>query len=202
MATAAVITADIVNSTQLTRLAGKKLTDKLRSLLAPYKFGFYRGDSFQVYLKDPGNALIVVLRLRAAARTIGVICDIRASIGIGKVKPNFRKLSTATGEAFTLSGRAFDEISKTGDRLIIRSSDQSVNLSLKIMGYFIDYIFKALTPKQAEVLLVLLAGNTQLEAARKLRKSQSTINKHAQSAGWNELVKLSAEFRGLVLSNT
>jgi hypothetical protein len=202
MAIAAVITADIVHSTQLTGAMGRKLAGKLRSVLASYRFEFYRGDSFQVYIKEPGNALTVVLCLRAAARTIGFIYDVRASIGIGQVRTHFRELSTATGEAFTLSGRGFDEISKTENRMIMRSSNKPATSSLKIMAYFIDYIFKGLTPKQAEVLLVLLAGNTQQEAARKLKKSQSTVNKHAQSAGWNELVKLSEEFRELVLLNT
>lgn len=202
MIIAAVITADIVNSTRLGRMESQQLTRRLRSVLAPYKFEFYRGDSFQVYISEPEKALDILLRLRTMARIINADCDIRASIGIGRIKSRFRKLSTAAGEAFMLSGRAFDELSKTESRLVMQSYRLPLTSSLKIMAYFIDYLFKYLTPKQSEVLSVLLAGHTQQEAAKKLKKSQSTINKHAQTAGWNELAELSKEFRELIRLNT
>lgn len=194
----AVITADIVNSTKLTSAAGKKLINKLNLILAPYRFEFYRGDSFQVYLKDPGLALALICRVRAAARIAGAGCDIRASIGIGNIKFNPRKLSTATGEAFTLSGRAFDEMKGTDRQLIMQASDSRLAPALRILGYFADYIYKNLTPKQAEVIMALLEDNTQHGAARKLKKSQSTINKHARAAGWNELTRLLKEYAELI----
>lgn len=194
----AVITADIVNSTKLTPAAERKLINKLKLVLTSYRFEFYRGDSFQVYLKDPALALAIICQARAAARIAGADCDIRASIGVGKVKSLPRKLSTAAGEAFTLSGRAFDEMKGTDSRLIMQTSDKRLTPVLKIMGYFVDYIYKNLTPKQAEVILVLLEDNTQQGAARKLKKSQSTINKHAQAAGWNELAKLLKEYTALM----
>ena len=52
MGTQAVITADIVNSTKLTAAKEKLLLKKLLSVLNPYQFEFYRGDSFQVLLKN------------------------------------------------------------------------------------------------------------------------------------------------------
>ncbi|MET0394019.1 MAG: hypothetical protein ABW019_12795 [Chitinophagaceae bacterium] len=128
-------------------------------------------------------------------------CDIRAGIGIGRARPDPKKLSVATGEAFTLSGRAFDETDGPDRRLIIQSSDDRVNTALRIISYFIDYIYGRMTSKQAEVILVLLRDHTQQRAAVKLKKSQSTINKHAQAGGWNELTKLLKEYEELMRLN-
>src|SRR5690349_10745118 len=112
MPTSAVITADIVNSTLLPRKQEKKLFNALELILKPYKYEFYRGDSFQVYVKDPGKALKLLLQIRLAAKKIingssALQYDVRASIGIGAIASPIRSLKTAAGEAFILSGRAF-----------------------------------------------------------------------------------------------
>jgi len=191
MATSAVITADIVNSTQLTKAQEKSLFRELNEALKEHHFEFYRGDSFQAYIKEPAAALALLLKLRMIAREAGPAFDIRAATGIGDVPGPIKKLGVASGEAFLISGRAMDELGKTNDtRLILRSADAAMNTTLEVTALFIDYIFREMTSKQAKVLLILLNGGTQLAAAKKIRKSQSTIHKHVQSAGWAELSKL------------
>src|ERR1043165_56861 len=115
MPTVAVITADIVNSTRLKKMEEKTLLANLSFLLKPYKFEFYRGDSFQVYVSDPKQALKVALQARAAAKRLSSgfsspFADVRASIGIGDISGPVRDLKTAKGEAFVISGRVFDEM--------------------------------------------------------------------------------------------
>lgn len=198
MATGAVITADIVNSTLLADAQEKKLKGQLAEILEPYKYEFYRGDSFQVYLKDPKVALNVLLKLRAAARMLSNIYDIRASIGIGEINPYIRKLSTATDQAFVLSGRAFDKLSEFESRLVIESANPTVNHAFNVISYFVDYLLRGLTEKQAEVLLQLLNNKTQSAAASNLHKSVSTINKHVQASGWHHLSRVVEEYEQLV----
>jgi len=198
MIISAVITADIVNSTLISADLQKKLKEELANVLLSHKYEFYRGDSFQIFVKNPKQALQIVLQMRVAARKISHLNDIRTSIGIGQANPNLKKLNTSTDEPFILSGRAFDELAKSERRLIIQSTNNIVNIGLNVVSYFIDYLFKALTQKQSEVLFELLAENTQLKAAKKLKKSQSTINKHAQSAGWNDLLNILTEYEKLV----
>ncbi|RYY54851.1 MAG: hypothetical protein EOO09_12755 [Chitinophagaceae bacterium] len=188
---AAVITADIVNSTLLEKQQEKKLVQQLTQLMEPYKGEFYRGDSFQVYLKDPADALKLLLKMRMEARQYGQGYDIRAAIGIGEVNTPVRKLGVASGEAFVLSGRALEEMSKTdGTRMLIKTADAERSRTLEVMALFTDYVFREMTGKQARVISLLLEGTTQAAAAKKIRKSQSTVNKHVQSAGWSELSKL------------
>ncbi|RYY59962.1 MAG: hypothetical protein EOO05_11540 [Chitinophagaceae bacterium] len=198
MAISAVITADIVNSTLLDKTQEKKLYQQLQTAMEPNKWEFYRGDSFQVYLKEPADALQLLLKLRMEARQYGPGFDIRASIGIGEVSGQVRKLGVAAGEAFILSGRGMDELGKTNDnRLLMRSADAALTATLDVTSLFVDYIFREMTGKQARVLSLLLDGTTQAAAAKKIRKSQSTVSKHVQSAGWAELSKLLAIYRQL-----
>lgn len=194
----AVITADIVNSTAM----GSKAVAELRSILEQLinanqaKFlSFYRGDSFQSYLVDPYPAYRQALSLRAAARIFEnqlpeIKTDLKISIGIGSIETPVTQIKTAQGEAFLLSGRGLDELEKTGRRLIIRCMDEKVNTTLEVISLFTDYLFEALTYKQAEVLQHLLNNRTQIETAKVLDKSQSTINRHVQSLGWKQMEEL------------
>lgn len=203
MITSAIITADIVNSTLLPAKQEKKLRDTLRTILKSYKYEFYRGDSFQVYVKEPENALRLLLQLRLAAKKMTVsesdtlLSDIRASIGIGTVDV-VQQLRTASGEAFILSGRAFDEMADSGARMVMQSPDIKLNAGLKVIAGFIDYIFQRLTQKQVYVVSELLSGLTQEDIARKLKKTQPTIYKHSQASGWSQIVELMKEYQKII----
>lgn len=188
-AVTAIITADVVNFTLLDFVTEKKMISLLTNVVADNKVEFYRGDSFQVNVKDPGMALEIVFRLRAAARSIHPSCDVRASIGIGKANTHIRTLKIASGQAFILSGRSFDDL-ETEERLLIRSENQLANVAFNLISYFADYFLQRLTNKQAEVVLQLLSNQTQVQAAKKLKKTQPTINQLAKSAGWPEIRKL------------
>ncbi len=194
----AVITADIVNSTAM----GSKAAGELRTILEQLinanqaKFiSFYRGDSFQSYLVDPYPAYRLALILRTEAKLFenqlqNIQTDLKISIGIGSIETPVTQIKTAQGEAFLLSGRGLYELEKTGRRLIIRTGDEKVNTALEAISLFTDYLFEALTYKQAEVLQHLLNDRTQIETAKVLDKSQSTVNRHVQSLGWKQMEEL------------
>ena len=200
----AVITADIVASTSLSKSQFKTLLKQLGVLLAPYQHEFFRGDSLQVYVKAPDEALSLLLQMRLIAlklvqETVATPTDVRACVGLGQVKPPIKSLRTATDEAFVLSGRGFDKMSQ-GQRLIMACNEDNpvVNIGLKLIAEFVDYIFQRLTNKQAVVVAELLLGRTQVEVAKRLKKSQATVHKHAQSAGWPQIEKLLADYKTLL----
>ena len=203
MALRAVLTGDIVNSTRLNAAKEKKLVATLEQLLTPRKFEFYRGDSFQVYLKEPGEALQVALLCRTAAISISqseemILSDVRISIGIGEVNTPVKSLGAAKGEAFVLSGRAFDEISKTAIRLSITTNHPLANKGLQVIADYINSIFKVMTGKQATVILELLKGETQQGVASKLKKSKSTIHQHVNAGRWPEIEKLLQQYENII----
>jgi len=202
MSLRAAITGDIVGSTLLSKAELKKLMKELGFILSGHQYEFFRGDSFQAYIKSPEEALEVVLRMRTAAVKFSpqdFACDIKASIGLGEVKSSVKILRSTTEEAFVLSGRALDKL-KPPQRLVFACSEKNhlMQLGLQIIGDFIDYIFRHLTIKQAAVLFELLQKRTQTEAAKRLKKSQATINRHAQAGGWPELEKLSVGYKQLL----
>jgi hypothetical protein len=203
MATRAVITGDIVNSTRLAAAKEKKLLRVLQQVLAPHQFEFYRGDSFQVYQMNAGGALKTALLCRTAAISISqgeesASSDVRVSIGIGKAKVPVKTLSTAKGEAFILSGRAFDDMAKTNKRLAIATGNSLANEGLQVIADYVNAIFKAMTGKQAAVIFELLKGQTQQVVSEKLKRSKSTINQHVSSGRWAEIEKLLQQYENII----
>ena len=199
----AVLTGDIVNSTQLGPAAEKKLQKGLQQVLAAERFEFYRGDSFQAHIKNAGTALQTALLCRTAAIRLAtddtaVFSDIRISIGIGTIKEPVNALGTAKGEAFVLSGRAFDEMAKKDTRLAIISASELANAGLQVMADYINAIFKVMTGKQAGVIFELLKGQTQQAVAVKLKKSISTINQHVNAGRWPEIEGLLKHYQTIV----
>lgn len=195
---AAVITADIVNSTKLGEDVEKELIKKLKSLLAPYKSEFFRGDSFQVYLKEAEEALQVLLLCRTAAIGISdteTLGDVRCSLGIGSVMPPIRALGSARGEAFLLSGRSFDALPKAGRRLKISIDHDLAQTAVDILSDYLDAIYQQMSPKQAAVIMELLLGRSQQEAAEKLGRSKSTVNQHVSAGRWEEIDNLLSKYR-------
>lgn len=197
-----VITGDIVNSTKLGGSAEKKLMKMLNEILVPFKFEFYRGDSFQVYQADATDCLKTALLCRAAAISLSKEeeskFDVRLGIGIGKIQQPVKNLNTAKGDAFLLSGRALDSIITTDIRLSIVTNGVLANEGLQILANYINAIFKGMTAKQAAVIFELLKGHTQQIAAKKLKKSKSTISQHVSSGRWEEIDKLLSHYENII----
>lgn len=203
MAVQAVLTGDIVNSTRLKKVTEKKLLKILEAALASYKFEFYRGDSFQVYVKKPIEALKTALLCRTAAISVSKneevnLSDVRISIGIGAVTMQVKTLGAAKGEAFILSGRAFDELAGTDTRLTIATGNSLANAGLQIIADYLNAILKVMTGKQAEVIFELLKNQTQQEVAKLLKKSKSTVHQHVIAGRWNEIEKLLQQYENII----
>lgn len=196
----AVLTGDIVNSTKLSLVKEKALVKLLQQVLKPYKYEFYRGDSFQVLIKEAGSSLRIALLCRAAA--IGITennkADVKVSIGLGEVEDRIKTLGSAKGEAFIISGRAFDELEKMNSRLMISTANTTANLSLQIIADYINSIYSKMTSKQAKVIFELLKGGLQQDVVKRLKKSKSTISQHASSGRWPEIEKILNQYELLV----
>lgn len=209
MSIRAVLTGDIVNSTKLSAAKSAALGRKLQALFAKEAvvFEFYRGDSFQAYVKDPAQALQLALLSRTAAIKLSkddkqVLSDVRISIGIGAVTTAVRSLKTAKGEAFVLSGRKFDEMIKEQQRLAITSTNDLANLALQMMANYLNAIFKDMTGKQAEVIFELLKGGLQKEVASKIKKTKSTIHQRITAGRWPEIEILLQQYQQIILQLT
>jgi hypothetical protein len=199
----AVLTGDIVNSTLLDKTREQRLFSLLNLILSGHRHEFFRGDSFQAYITDPKDALKIALQCRTAAIGLDpeastVSADVRISIGIGNVETPVRALATAKGEAFLLSGRALDDLKSAEGRLIIVIENKIAAVALEVMSDYINSIYKQMTPKQAEVILELLNGNSQQQASENLKRSKSTISQHVAAGRWDEISKILADYGRIV----
>ncbi len=196
----AVLTGDIVNSTKISSTSEKALLKMLQQILQPYKYEFYRGDSFQVYMKETPDSLRIALLCRTAAISIKekVETDIKMSIGLGEVSEKIKTLGAAKGEAFIISGRSFDELQKTNERLIISSANDTANIAFQVIADHVNSIYGRMTAKQAKVIYELLKGGLQQDVVKRLKKSKSTISQHASSGRWNEIEKILKQYQLLV----
>ena len=123
----AIITGDIVDSYQMTvdeRTSILRLLQSLPLLLSPlYKTNIeiFRGDSFQVKVAEPSKVLRIALAIRAIIRTNRFVgnnkqWDARLAIGVGTLDYETDSLSTSDGEAYRLSGRGLDLITRVRDK--------------------------------------------------------------------------------------
>jgi hypothetical protein len=200
----AVLTGDIVNSTKLLPATEKELVKELGKVLRPYKFEFYRGDSFQVYMKEPVRAMQVALLCRTAAISMTAgqndtsLSDVRISIGIGSVKAPVKLLSTSKGDAFLMSGRSFDEFQGTDRRILMVTGKAMPDIALQVIADYTDAVYRRMTSKQAETIYRLLKGETQQEIAQGLDKSKSTVSQLVSTGGWSEIERLLGQFENLI----
>jgi len=201
----AILTADIVNSSLLEGAEFEAVLRAINSLVATFtkKHEFYRGDSFHALLQDPENGLELAILLRLCVRKMQPErltdpLDIRIAIGLGTIDTPVRKLSTATGEAFVLSGRELDRITTTEQRLSLVTKKESENLALEILSKYTDWLISGLSPTQAEVAFALLQGQTETQIADNLKKAQPTINRIKKAAHYASLQENIAHYRKMV----
>lgn len=191
---AGVITGDIVNSGNLSEeehsLCLKSLEKMMANLNDLYgvKGDIFRGDEFQVFVRDEILALriAVVLRLCLMAEVKGA--DARVSIGIGSygnIADEIRK--TAKGEAFELSGRGLSDMKD--ERISVSvASNKKLSRVAKLLITYLDFVLAGVSCKQAEILLfrVLYPENTHEElsvtsniprrtVASRLQRSNATL---------------------------
>jgi len=196
MKISAVLTADVVNSSYLSGSVMERLIQALKEELkeGTPPVHFYRGDGFNL-LVPPEKALLTAARLRAISKTFQPAelqedIDIRIAIGLGHVEEPVLSMANGVGEAFNLSGRELDIITKNSRRLAIRCSDIEAETGFRAVILYADYILSRLTPKQAEVVLGLLRGSNEKEIALQLHKKQPTVNKLKRAALWDEFEQL------------
>lgn len=187
-----IITADIVGSTLIREdVCGElpkliyKLADELQEV-CPIEVEIFRGDSFQVMVPDAEKAPLVAVIFRAGLRKSELRSgasqlDARMAVGIGGVSYTDEKISMSAGEAFTLSGREFDELGKR--RLSVVTSSEEVNAELRVETAFLDDIVSHWTKQQSECMfLALLTNAKQAELASEGKTSRQNVGKKLSAA--------------------
>lgn len=193
-----VITGDIVGFTRISQKKRENLMSETEKLVSswvkkPADAGIFRGDSFQLLFDNTQEALFKSLSLRCWFKKNEVsrqkaVPDARMAIGIGSVSYHGKSVLDSDGEAFHLSGRAFDAMAND-QYLRIVTSDKTKNEQLDTILTLANLIISGWTANQAAVIYLLLEGKTQQQMAVELHIAQSAVNNRLKLAKWKEIEK-------------
>ncbi|MDD4778735.1 MAG: hypothetical protein PHV53_10675 [Fermentimonas sp.] len=195
----AVIKGDIVSS----RKAGdpEKWLLPLKKLFSewgetPVKWEFVWGDSFQLEIDYPEDALTKAFIIKALVKKIGKI-DVRMTIGLGNKTYSGERISESNGEAFVFAGEKFEELEKEKSYLLIKSAwndfDKEINLYLKLASVFMDNW----TTASAELVELVLREPSlnQSEIGKRLGIKQNSVSGRWKRAHMDELLAVIRVYR-------
>jgi len=192
-----VITGDIIGSRQQ---KSKHWVEDLKKILStfgemPGQWEIYRGDEFQVEIKNPEEALLAAILIKAHLRAIK--SDARMSIGFGDKTHNAEKVSESNGTAFIHSGELFETLKKQKVTLAMRTGDlefdEKMNLMLRLALTFMDNWLA----QSAEFVAVAIEnpGLSQEELGQKLGINQAAVSRRQKRAQFELVMNLDRYFR-------
>jgi hypothetical protein len=193
-----VITGDIINSKRNNPKAWlKPLKKELDAIGKSPKFWeIYRGDSFQVIVSDPKNALLTAIKIKATLKSIQGI-NVRMSIGMGSRTHNAPKVTESNGSAFVHSGEKFETLKKEKQNLAIKSDwpvfDEEMNLYLKLSLIAMDNW----TINAAEIVKTAMEnpGKVQEELGQIVGIKQNAISNRLKRAYYGEIMEVNEMYK-------
>ncbi|MFP4614626.1 MAG: hypothetical protein ACLFRB_02035 [Thiohalorhabdus sp.] len=154
----------------------------------------FRGDSWQLLLREPGWALRAAVYLRASLLMQG-IADTRIAIGIGGVdRVAEERVSQSAGEAFQLSGEALDAM---GPRFRI-ALNPAPSLALParwagLVAHLCDSVMAQWEGRQIEIARLACyypdASHEEIGARLSPPITQQAVSKSLLGSGWYGLAE-------------
>ncbi|MEO9022836.1 MAG: hypothetical protein ABI237_08465 [Ginsengibacter sp.] len=193
-----VITGDVINSTKnVPRVWLKPLKKELNEIgESPKVWEIYRGDSFQVLVNDPVNALITAIKIKAALKSIQNT-DVRMALGLGSRTYNAPKITESNGSAFVHSGEKFELLKSEKQTLCIKSDwpdfDREMNLYLKLILIPMD----SWTVNAAEVVKAAIdyPGKSQEELGLMVGVKQNAVSSRLKRACYSEVMEVNEMYK-------
>lgn len=207
----ATISADIVSSTSLSMIDLTHLQSVIRQFLDELSresqdedWGrLFKGDSVEIFLKDPHKALRKALLLKALVKKTFVESNmearqslfkrfgVRMAIGIGEMRMANKDRDVLDGEAIYYSGRMLEKADREGvsvkRSMFFACKDPMLTEQMDVMLGLLDVLFKDATARQSEILYYKLTGLNEEEIAAKLDIKQSAVNQHSNASGWKAI---------------
>lgn len=205
-----VITGDIIESSAIQIKYRDFLLESIRGIadelfvIESINIEFFRGDSFQMVVDNPENAMKIAVLLRAGLKShtpneCKSPWDARLSLGVGTISYHANNIVLSDGEAFQYSGRELDEMGKR--RLIVKTRWSDVNEELQVSTAFADEVISSWSVPQSQATYQALLYNTsQKDIAHKFQKSAQNISKLLSAAKIN-LIQMYIDRYHTLISN-
>jgi len=194
-----VITGDIINSRGLddpnTWMTGlKELFETVGP--GPQTWDIYRGDSFQLEVKEPELLFMTALRIKATIKSVKGI-DVRMAMGIGEKQYVAERITESNGEAFLYSGELYEKLKNEKLNMAVRSPwpgwDTEMNLYFKLALIAMDQ-WKSKTSQLVKIALAHPEKGQQ-EIADLLGIQQAAVSQGLKRSHLHELMECDVIFR-------
>jgi hypothetical protein len=197
-----IITGDIIKSRTINQqdVWLNQLKNALNKVaLTPEFFEIYRGDSFQLELKDYSKSFETAVYIKSCIKTIKGL-DVRLSIGIGGKSYHGNTVSESSGEAFIYSGTTFDSLKKTKQNLKIKTANEQLNKELNLYFRLALIAMDNWTTNSAEIVKLTLEhpNKIQEELAKLIGISQDAVSKRQKRAYLDEILELNQLYQDKV----
>ncbi len=193
-----VITGDIINSREAKPIAWIDILKRTLSNISSEKkyWDIYRGDSFQIEIRDYLSSFIKAVYIKACIKSIHGL-DVRLAIGIGNKTFDGKKVSESSGDAFIFSGETLESLKKEKQNLRIKTSnfdlDEELNLYFKLALIAMDNW----TVNTAEIVKLSIENPNALqsELGKLIGINQNAVSTRQKRAYLNEIEELDLLFR-------
>lgn len=171
----------------------------------PKQWELVWGDSFQLEISDPEEALHRALSIKALIKKTGATdspkknspIDVRMSVGVGEKTFSGQRISESNGPAFIYAGEKFETLKKQKINLAIQSPwsdfDNEINLYLRLAGIVMDNW----SLSSAELMEIVLQhpNITQEEIGRQLGIKQNSVSGRWNRAKADEILEIETVYR-------
>ena len=160
----------------------------------PADWEIYRGDEFQIEIKNCEEALLIAFEIKAFLRTISL--DARMSIGIGDKTYKAKRISESNGSAFVYSGEAFDVMKKNKINLVVQSADNQFNKDMNLLIRLGLSFMDNWLAQQAEYVLLAINNPklSQEEMGEILKINQAAVSKRRKRANFDLMLEINQAY--------
>ena len=202
------MTGDMIDSKSMTfteRESFIMLTESISQQLRPIseaKVEIFRGDSFQIRVKDIIESLRYAVAIRGLFRgndlsEEGKQWDVRLSLGIGAKGFEREELGLSDGDAYRNSGIGLDGMKKA--RLNVVFPDKELNEEFSLLTVFADEIISNWTVKQSKAILQkLIWEDSNYQIAERINVRRQTVDKLLKSSKIHLIDLYIKRFRTLI----
>jgi hypothetical protein len=193
-----VIIGDIINSQKVSPTVWlEKLKTELRKTgTNPKTWEVFRGDSFEVEIKDASLSLLTAIKIKAAIKCIKKL-DVRMAIGIGKKTYDARKITESNGPVFVYCGEIFESLVREKQNLAIATSSASFTSEMNLLLRFALIAMDNWTVNSAEAVYLALnnPGISQAQLGKMLGIKQNAVSNRLKRAYFAEISGLLILYR-------
>ena len=193
-----VITGDIIKSRDAENSEWiSSLKDALKTLSTDDSYWeIYRGDSFQIEIKDIYKSFEAALYIKANIKMIKGL-DVRMAIGIGDKSFKGKKVTESNGEAFRFSGETIESLKKEKLNLKIKTKNETINNELNLYFKLALLSIDNWTTNSAEIVKLSLEhpNKFQKDLAKLIGTNQDAISKRIKRASLDEILELNEMYK-------